>query len=227
MFPLGLSASHWAHFRERTVQLPLRATAFHRVAHANAADRNSAASVVWQVGANTRAARACMMMVSRMLKAPVFAQLRTSEQLGYLVWSGHFVTGGVLHFFVTVQSDHQTADYLTQRIDACMHAVRGGGIGNCNGNGEAASAAAATSAALSSSAAASSGADRAGSEAGAAQAPAKFTLEATTAEEWETHRASLIKNLYVRIGNYFCCSFHSLVLVLACMCRFFFSGALI
>lgn len=46
------------------------------------------------------------------------------HQLGYLVWSGLVVQSGVLGFFTTVQSDHQSADYLSQRVDACLAHVR-------------------------------------------------------------------------------------------------------
>jgi insulysin len=124
--PLGLRPTHWArmHNEQRTVQLPDRSTVYHRVTHTNADDKNSATSTSWQVGPNSRDLRVRMQLLSRMLRAPIFAQLRTREQLGYLVSSGVNIQHGVLHFVVTVQSDHQSADYLQQRIDACVHACR-------------------------------------------------------------------------------------------------------
>ena len=52
-----------------------------------------------------------------MLKEPVFNQLRTQEQLGYIVSSGVPSIAKVLHFTIQVQSCAKDADYLEHRIN--------------------------------------------------------------------------------------------------------------
>ena len=53
-----------------------------------------------------------------MMKEPCFNQLRTQEQLGYIVFSGVYRTHGIDFFRIIIQSDKMAADGLHARINA-------------------------------------------------------------------------------------------------------------
>src|SRR5947199_1078947 len=54
-----------------------------------------------------------------MTDEPAFDQLRTQEQLGYVVWSGPRYSSTTLGYRVIIQSE-RTANYLESRIDAFL-----------------------------------------------------------------------------------------------------------
>lgn len=56
-------------------------------------------------------------LFAQIAKVPVFATLRTKEQLGYIVQSSVRTSRGVSGFQVVVQSE-RTAEYLEERIEA-------------------------------------------------------------------------------------------------------------
>lgn len=62
-------------------------------------------------------ASATIKVLSELLREPVFNQLRTKEQLGYIVSSGIPSIIKVLHFTIQVQSSVKDADYLEHRIN--------------------------------------------------------------------------------------------------------------
>jgi len=65
---------------------------------------------------------ACRLEVfAHLVSEAAFNQLRTNEQLGYLVWSGAQNVKGVLGFRVIVQSGDKPADFLEQRIEAFLN----------------------------------------------------------------------------------------------------------
>merc|ERR1719232_972983 len=53
-----------------------------------------------------------------LLKEPVYNQLRTKEQLGYIVGAQKSPIGTVAHYKFNVQSNQYDADYLEHRINA-------------------------------------------------------------------------------------------------------------
>ena len=59
-----------------------------------------------------------------MMEKPTFHQLRTVEQLGYIVWSGTDVREGVNGMRVIVQSAKKDADCLDRRVDAFLRKFR-------------------------------------------------------------------------------------------------------
>jgi len=61
-----------------------------------------------------------MELLAHLMSEPCFNQLRTNEQLGYLVWSGQQLMKGVLGLRVIVQSADKPADFLEQRIEAFL-----------------------------------------------------------------------------------------------------------
>lgn len=56
-------------------------------------------------------------MLGELLREPAFNQLRTKEQLGYIVSAGVPSIAKVLHFTIQVQSSVKDADYLEHRIN--------------------------------------------------------------------------------------------------------------
>lgn len=63
--------------------------------------------------------RAQLQLLSQIAKEPTFNQLRTQEQLGYIVMSGMTEQAGSLYFRFLVQSEKKP-DYVETRIEAFM-----------------------------------------------------------------------------------------------------------
>ncbi|EEH23006.2 hypothetical protein PABG_05217 [Paracoccidioides brasiliensis Pb03] len=63
--------------------------------------------------------RAKSLLFSQLTSEPAFNQLRTQEQLGYVVWSSARFAATTLGYCVTIQSD-KTNEYLESRIDAFL-----------------------------------------------------------------------------------------------------------
>ncbi|KAI9226187.1 MAG: Metalloenzyme, LuxS/M16 peptidase-like protein, partial [Piptocephalis tieghemiana] len=81
---------------------------------------NSAIEWYAQVGdATDRKAQVIVGMIAQVAQEPCFDQLRTKEQLGYLVFSGPKLTPGTVGFRVIVQSA-RTAQYVESRIEAFL-----------------------------------------------------------------------------------------------------------
>lgn len=65
------------------------------------------------------ALRARLLLFAQMTDEPAFDQLRTKEQLGYVVWSGARYSATTMGYRVIVQSDRD-AKYLESRIDSFL-----------------------------------------------------------------------------------------------------------
>ncbi|KKA20371.1 Insulysin [Rasamsonia emersonii CBS 393.64] len=65
--------------------------------------------------------RAKLLLFAQMTEEPAFDQLRSKEQLGYVVWSGARYSATTTGYRVIIQSE-RTADYLEARIDAFLSA---------------------------------------------------------------------------------------------------------
>lgn len=59
-----------------------------------------------------------------LLKEKIFNQLRTQEQLGYIVHSGGQKIAKVNHAFIGVQSSTKDADYLEHRINTLLAEIK-------------------------------------------------------------------------------------------------------
>ena len=68
--------------------------------------------------------KATLGLLGQIAKEPAFNQLRTKEQLGYIVASGYWVFTGQMGFKVTIQSERQPA-YLESRVDSFFETLRG------------------------------------------------------------------------------------------------------
>ncbi|GAA6060548.1 hypothetical protein JCM10212_006912 [Sporobolomyces blumeae] len=78
---------------------------------------NSAASVYYQVGSTTdRKLVATLSLFAQVAKVPIFSQLRTKEQLGYIVHSSTWSLNAFSGLRVIVQSE-RPAEYLEERIE--------------------------------------------------------------------------------------------------------------
>lgn len=63
--------------------------------------------------------RAKLLLFAQMTDEPAFDQLRSKEQLGYVVWSGARYSAPTIGYRVIIQSE-RTAKYLESRIDAFL-----------------------------------------------------------------------------------------------------------
>jgi len=59
-----------------------------------------------------------------LLKEKIFNQLRTQEQLGYIVHSGFHEVAKVNHAFIGVQSSTKDADFLEHRINSLLASLK-------------------------------------------------------------------------------------------------------
>lgn len=91
----------------------------------NPGNVNSSLEYYVQVGTPTDVKqRAALGLFAQITHEPCFDQLRTKEQLGYLVFSGMRRAAGSMGFRVIVQSERDS-DYLESRIDAFFDQLRG------------------------------------------------------------------------------------------------------
>jgi len=83
----------------------------------NPDNENSAIFVWWQAGIEDDIhLNAKLSLLSDIFREQSFDQLRTKEQLGYIVWSGIRIQSGVIGYRVTIQSSVKDPIYLDQRI---------------------------------------------------------------------------------------------------------------
>ena len=91
----------------------------------NKDDVNSSLMYYCQIGDNTDVRlRSTLHLLAQITREPCFDQLRTKEQLGYIVFSGTWSLTGVLSFKITIQSE-RTPIYLESRVDAFLEQLRG------------------------------------------------------------------------------------------------------
>ena len=67
---------------------------------------------------------AMLQLISHLLSEPCFDQLRTKEQLGYIVNVSHTKIGQILALRAIVQSNHKDPDYLDERIESFLNQYR-------------------------------------------------------------------------------------------------------
>ncbi|SPO45716.1 related to STE23 - Metalloprotease involved in a-factor processing [Moesziomyces antarcticus] len=104
----------------RSLLLPESCNRIMKVEATNAANVNSAIEYYVQVGEPTNVQlRAVLSLFEQMATEPVFDQLRTKEQLGYLVFSAMRRSVGGMGWRIILQSERD-ASYLESRIDAFL-----------------------------------------------------------------------------------------------------------
>jgi len=83
-------------------------------------DNNSATINMYQYGIPDVSQRVKLLMLGQMIANPVYDELRTKEQLGYVVFGGVMQHVGVLELRVIVQGAKQGPDYVDGRIESVL-----------------------------------------------------------------------------------------------------------
>eukprot|EP01127_Copromyxa_protea_P010614 TRINITY_DN2597_c0_g1_i1.p1 TRINITY_DN2597_c0_g1~~TRINITY_DN2597_c0_g1_i1.p1 ORF type:complete len:920 (-),score=181.97 TRINITY_DN2597_c0_g1_i1:22-2781(-) len=86
-------------------------------------DKNSAIEVYLQMGPTSTEISALLDLFSQCVSISAYSELRTTQQLGYIVWSGRKSEYGVLGFRVIIQSDQYGPDELDVRIEKWIDSV--------------------------------------------------------------------------------------------------------
>ena len=87
-----------------------------RIKEPNEGDRNSAVIVQVQNVDQTLKQQMAMEVLASIVEQPFYSDLRTNQQLGYIVSSGVKLQNDVRSLVLTVQSDFADAVYLTDKI---------------------------------------------------------------------------------------------------------------
>jgi insulysin len=104
----------------RVVMLEPGVELVYRAQHPNPDEPNSCCVSTYLLGPveGGKAGRSCRMtLLVDLMSQPAFNQLRTQEQLGYIVWCTRMVLDGVEALSITVQSKDHSA------VSACQHTV--------------------------------------------------------------------------------------------------------
>ena len=131
----------------RVVELPPAASCLYQARGPNPGDKNSAVEVIFQAGVEYgpgadaagryhEAAR-CMLLM-HLAKEPCFDELRTKQQLGYMVFSGLLTSGDehVLSLRFIVQSEVRGPGHLDGRVEAFLVNLRAALAGGEGGLGD-------------------------------------------------------------------------------------------
>lgn len=109
----------------RAARLPVEREVFYRIANPNTDDNNSAIEVFFQVGPRGEFEPDVKLeLLAEILNKPAFHELRTVQQLGYMVFEGVSEQEGVRGIHVMVQSTIADPDELLKRIDTFLVDVR-------------------------------------------------------------------------------------------------------
>lgn len=108
--------------RRRITILPTQETQSYSQSSTNPDDSNSAVEVYYQVGPVDKDLRVGVILelLSDLLDKPAFHELRTKQQLGYMVFSGIRRQENVVGLRIIVQSTVATPDELEERIETFM-----------------------------------------------------------------------------------------------------------
>lgn len=90
----------------------------YRLQHPNPDNANCAIDSIYQIGRENLLDRARLAVFAQIVQESLFNQLRTKEQLGYVVYSTPSRSRGVQFFRIIVQSSVASPEYLEQRICA-------------------------------------------------------------------------------------------------------------
>eukprot|EP01124_Arcella_intermedia_P015225 TRINITY_DN21730_c0_g1_i1.p1 TRINITY_DN21730_c0_g1~~TRINITY_DN21730_c0_g1_i1.p1 ORF type:complete len:1006 (+),score=214.72 TRINITY_DN21730_c0_g1_i1:287-3019(+) len=110
---------------QRLVDLPKGVTHVYSKEGPNPEDENSCIYVWYPIGSTEDyPLYAKLYLVCDILKEKCFSQLRTQEQLGYIVWSGIRTSSGYCGFRITIQSSVKDPVYLDERIEAFIESSK-------------------------------------------------------------------------------------------------------
>lgn len=89
---------------------------------------NSCITSYFQLGPQTFKQTAILKVMTKLLDEPFFNQLRTKEQLGYLVFTQMVTTERVLGAVMGIQSGQYSSDYLEWRINEFLKTIQSTGV---------------------------------------------------------------------------------------------------
>ncbi|KAK4541096.1 hypothetical protein LTR36_008321 [Oleoguttula mirabilis] len=116
--PKRLPASQWS--TRRSIMLPPGSDYLYQRTLANPDNINHCIEYIIFIGCNVdRVQRAKLLLLADLTSEPCFDQLRTKEQLGYVVSSGALIYSTVAAYRVLIQSE-KDCGYLEKRIDAFL-----------------------------------------------------------------------------------------------------------
>uniref|UniRef100_A0A6A7G139 Insulin-degrading enzyme n=1 Tax=Hirondellea gigas TaxID=1518452 RepID=A0A6A7G139_9CRUS len=107
--------------RQRELNLPKGCSI--RYGAENNVHSSSAVEVVLQGDMQSTRHNALFELVAQILHEPAYEQLRTKEQLGYIVWSGLRRSNGTQGYRIIVQSPYSPG-YLDERIEAFLDSMQ-------------------------------------------------------------------------------------------------------
>eukprot|EP00479_Gromia_sphaerica_P008783 TRINITY_DN3490_c0_g1_i2.p1 TRINITY_DN3490_c0_g1~~TRINITY_DN3490_c0_g1_i2.p1 ORF type:complete len:328 (-),score=61.57 TRINITY_DN3490_c0_g1_i2:26-1009(-) len=108
----------------RIVKLENGHTYIYTMDGSNPDDVNSAICNAYMIGPYTTECGVLLTLLGHMANQPCYEQLRTVEQLGYIVWSGVQNMSNILCYRVIVQSSDKEVEYLNKRIERFLKQYR-------------------------------------------------------------------------------------------------------
>ena len=109
----------------RVIQLEPGQNTVYRTEEYNPENTNSALEVILEVGPVSLRVNAMISFVQHLLREPAFNELRTNEQLGYIVHTSVHTAGShVKGLLLLIQSDQYDPIYLDGRVDAFLERTR-------------------------------------------------------------------------------------------------------
>lgn len=109
----------------RVVQLQASTDHIYRLAEFNDDNTNSCLEVVFQMGPMDLSANATLSFLHHLMKEPAFNELRTEEQLGYIVHTAVKTSGdNIKGLLILIQSDSFDPIHLDDRVEAFVDRFR-------------------------------------------------------------------------------------------------------
>jgi insulysin len=106
-------------------EAPPQANYLHRMVHPDVNQENSAVEITYQIGPLDMKSETVLHLLFHLIQAPCFATLRTTEQLGYSVWSGITTSPcGILSAWFIIQSKDYGPQHLDNRIEHFLKEYR-------------------------------------------------------------------------------------------------------
>jgi len=109
---------------ERVVQFTLPKRYVYRLDSFNPSNTNSVVERIYQMGPLTLLQNAHLALMNHILKEPAFNELRTKQQLGYIVHTSINTSGNnnnVKGYLILIQSDSHSPTVVEERIDTFLH----------------------------------------------------------------------------------------------------------
>uniref|UniRef100_A0A7S0CBY0 Peptidase M16 middle/third domain-containing protein n=1 Tax=Proboscia inermis TaxID=420281 RepID=A0A7S0CBY0_9STRA len=109
----------------RVVALKEKVSYVHRMPGFNEEDTNSCIANIYQMGAIDIRKNAVLALINHLIKEPAFNELRTEEQLGYIVHTSIQIFGNdIKNLLILIQSDSFDPIYLDGRVEAFLDRFR-------------------------------------------------------------------------------------------------------